>query len=145
MICWKVILFLVDMMNKSTSWLIFLFKCYINWKFCFILWKKSVKCVITIFHLWQALSFLFLPIDKNSKYSIFLKYYLNSVNTLQALTNWSIVSIYIFKNKHRRASSSSFFFRDQNCFARGKLCLIDHSTLVLCPLTIVLFSTLQHL
>ena len=66
---------------------------------------------------------------------------------LRAVTNWSIVSIY--KTKIERGDIPllllHLFFGDQNCFAWGEWCLIDHSTLVLCPLTIVLFSTLQHL
>lgn len=70
-----------------------IFKYSINRKCSFCLWKKSVKCMITIFDLWQPLSF---SIDKtkieDSRVTfIFLKYYLNSVNMLQALTNWSIV------------------------------------------------------
>lgn len=78
--------------------------------FFFSLWKKSVECVITIFDLWQPLSFF--PIDNNTHLEkkhdwqdwIFLKYYLNSVNMLRAVTNWSIVSIYQTKIER------SFFF-----------------------------------
>lgn len=151
MICWKVVWDdeqidqLIDIFSSLSFQVFDQLKVCLFFFFFFSLWKKSVECVITIFDLWQPLSFF--PIDNNTHLEkkhdwqdwIFLKYYLNSVNMLRAVTNWSIVSIY-----QTKIERSFFFFLEikiallqandvssitrYSCFMSINHCAIFHSS-----------------